>query len=68
MQVSQTIKKITPYKAGKPISELVRELGLDNAIKLASNERPEAISDNIKKAIVDNLVDINRYPDNNCFS
>jgi histidinol-phosphate aminotransferase len=34
------IETLEPYKAGKPISELQRELGITNIIKLASNENP----------------------------
>ena len=36
------IHSIAPYQPGKPISELAREIGLDESsiIKLASNENP----------------------------
>lgn len=34
------IETLEPYKAGKPIAELKRELGLSDIIKLASNENP----------------------------
>ncbi|HNA30958.1 MAG TPA: histidinol-phosphate transaminase, partial [Thiobacillaceae bacterium] len=36
------IRAIAPYQPGKPISELAREMGLDEAsiVKLASNENP----------------------------
>ena len=36
------IRSIAPYQPGKPISELARELGLEESsiIKLASNENP----------------------------
>lgn len=36
------IRAIQPYQPGKPISELAREMGLDDRaiIKLASNENP----------------------------
>ena len=34
------IETLEPYKAGKPIPELERELGLTDVIKLASNENP----------------------------
>ena len=41
------IRAISPYQPGKPISELARELGLDEAgiIKLASNENPLGMSE-----------------------
>ena len=41
--VPDYIKNLSPYKAGKPISEVQRELGINNVIKLASNENPESI-------------------------
>ena len=31
-----------PYVPGKPVEEVQRELGLDDVVKLASNENPEA--------------------------
>ncbi|HTL47692.1 MAG TPA: histidinol-phosphate transaminase [Verrucomicrobiae bacterium] len=34
------VEDIHPYKPGKPIKEVERELGLRNVIKLASNENP----------------------------
>lgn len=34
------IESLQPYKAGKPIAEVQRELGLQKVIKLASNENP----------------------------
>jgi hypothetical protein len=34
------ILNLTPYVPGKPIEEVKRELGLDDVVKLASNENP----------------------------
>ena len=34
------VRDLSPYVPGKPISELERELGISNIIKLASNENP----------------------------
>jgi len=34
------VQQLVPYKPGKPIEELERELGLTNIVKLASNENP----------------------------
>ncbi len=34
------VRQLAPYVIGKPISELARELGVDDIIKLASNENP----------------------------
>ena len=37
---NEHILGIAPYEPGKPIEELERELGIHDAIKLASNENP----------------------------
>src|SRR5207302_1223039 len=42
---NEHILGIAPYEPGKPIEELERELGVHNAIKLASNENPLPPSD-----------------------
>ncbi|WP_252891331.1 hypothetical protein [Thermoclostridium stercorarium] len=34
------LKDIAPYVPGKPISDVQRELGLTEVVKLASNENP----------------------------
>lgn len=54
---------IAPYEPGKPIEELEREIGITNAIKLASNENPLPPSDRVRKAIAAALGGLNRYPD-----
>jgi len=63
------IRAIAPYQPGKPISELARELGLDEAgiIKLASNENPLGVSPLARRAIEASLADLARYPDGNGF-
>lgn len=63
MKICENLNNITPYKAGKPIEELERELGLKKIIKLASNENPLGVSKKAKKAIKNSLNNINRYPD-----
>jgi len=64
------IRAIAPYQGGKPISELAREMGLNEAdiIKLASNENPLGISPKAQMAIDDAIADIARYPDGNSFA
>jgi histidinol-phosphate aminotransferase len=63
------IRAIAPYQPGKPISELARELGLEEAgiIKLASNENPGGVSPLAQRAIERTLADLARYPDGNGF-
>lgn len=63
------IRAIAPYKAGKPISDVVRELGLDasKVVKLASNENPLGLGGKARAAIAEALADLGRYPDANGF-
>lgn len=65
--VRHDIFKIKPYQPGKPIQEVRRELGLEDAIKLASNENPLGPSPKAREAIEGALGRLNRYPDANCF-
>jgi histidinol-phosphate aminotransferase len=58
---------IAPYEPGKPIEELERELGIHDAIKLASNENPLPPSDRVREAVAAALVALNRYPDGGGF-
>ena len=59
------IRSIQPYQPGKPISELAREIGLDETrvIKLASNENPLGTSPLALDAMIHALHDIALYPD-----
>ena len=60
---NEHILGIAPYEPGKPVEELERELGIHDAIKLASNENPLAPSDRVQQAIRAALTNLNRYPD-----
>ncbi|HEX9818238.1 MAG TPA: histidinol-phosphate transaminase [Methylomirabilota bacterium] len=60
---NEHILGIAPYEPGKPVEELERELGIPDAIKLASNENPLPPSDRVQKAVTDALATLNRYPD-----
>lgn len=64
------IRAIAPYKAGKPVSEVVRELGLDpnTVVKLASNENPLGVPPKAKAAMQAELAELGRYPDSNGFT
>jgi histidinol-phosphate aminotransferase len=59
------VRAIAPYPPGKPISELARELGLNEAdiVKLASNENPLGPSPLALAAAQDALADMALYPD-----
>lgn len=62
----QWLNEIEPYKPGKPIEEVRRSLGLKEVYKLASNEIPFAPL-YIRGAIKKELLNINRYPEGDCF-
>ena len=51
------------FEAGKPISEVQRELGLRHVVKLASNENPLGPSPMAVEAGRAALAEVNRYPD-----
>jgi len=54
---------INTYVPGKPLSELERELGIKDAIKLASNENPYGVSPKALAAMERALASGNMYPD-----
>lgn len=63
------VRSIAPYQPGKPVSELAREMGLDESriIKLASNENPMGASPRALLAMRSALDEVARYPDGNGF-
>ncbi len=69
-------EKLHPYVPGKPIAQMLRELGLSEAdiakqlastVKLASNENPYGMPPKALTAIVDAANEAHRYPDGDCF-
>lgn len=64
----QGVQSLIPYKAGKPIDELERELGLTKIVKLASNENSLGPGKKVLDAIQKSLSELSRYPDGNGFS
>lgn len=60
------LDKINSYKPGKPIEEVKRALGLDEVYKLASNEIPFPPL-YIRRAVLTELKNINRYPESGSF-
>ena len=63
---STHIQALCPYQPGKPIDELKRELGLQDVVKLASNENPCGPSPKALEAIQTD--DLYRYPDPNAYA
>jgi histidinol-phosphate aminotransferase len=64
------IHAIAPYQGGRPIAEIARQFGINEAdiVKLASNENPLGMSPKAQAAIDHALLDIARYPDGNSFT
>lgn len=67
LSVPDHIRALAPYIPGKPPEELEREMGIKNAVKLASNENPLGPSPKALRAIKRALSGINRYPDGACY-
>ena len=61
------VRTLQPYQPGKPESELRREYGLSDIVKLASNENPLGPSPRALTAVRDALSGLARYPDGNGF-
>jgi histidinol-phosphate aminotransferase len=63
------VRAIAPYVAGKPISEVARKFGLDEAriVKLASNENPLGMPESARLAMAQAAGELGRYPDSNAF-
>jgi histidinol-phosphate aminotransferase len=63
------IRAISPYQPGKPISELAREMNMEESsiIKLASNENPLGTSPLALKAMTEALNQVALYPDGSGF-
>ena len=57
------VRTLAPYVPGKPIEELQRELGLDDIIKLASNENPFGAGPRALAAMQQAVADTWLYPD-----
>jgi len=61
------LKDIPDYVPGKPVEELERELGIREAIKMASNENFWGPPPKVRQAISDKIKELNFYPDSGCF-
>lgn len=62
------LKKVRPYVPGKPIEELRREKNFQGEIaKLASNENPYPPFKEITDVIIEELEQLNRYPNSGSY-
>jgi histidinol-phosphate aminotransferase len=67
IQFADHLKDIPDYIPGKPVEELERELGIREAIKMASNENFWGPPPKVRQAISDKIRQLNLYPDSGCF-
>ena len=63
----KVLDHIMPYQPGKPISEVQRELGLTDVIKLASNENHLGAAPSAKSKLHGAIDEIHLYPDGGAF-
>ncbi|MGE0115218.1 MAG: histidinol-phosphate transaminase [Steroidobacteraceae bacterium] len=61
------VRQLAPYVPGKPLSELEREYGVTDSIKLASNENPLGPGPKARAAIARSVQSLGLYPDGNGF-
>ncbi len=60
------IHRIRPYRPGKPLQEVERELGITGAVKLASNENPLGPSPAALAAMRAAAPEVAFYPEDTC--
>ena len=62
------LRNVKPYVPGKPIEELRRERDIEGEIlKLASNENPYEPLPEVRQAIIDEISQVNRYPNSGSY-
>jgi histidinol-phosphate aminotransferase len=66
-RVPECIRTLVPYAPGKPIEEVEREYGIEDSVKLASNENPLGPSPKAIKALQERLCQLHLYPDGDCY-
>lgn len=63
MQWKEQILNLTPYQPGKSIEAVKKEFGLENIVKLASNENPYGCSARVGEALQQAIQSLEIYPD-----
>ena len=65
--VEDKLRRLVPYRPGKPIEEVERELGITGIIKLASNENPLGPSPKAVAKMQQVALKMHLYPDANSY-
>ena len=60
------VLELQPFIPGKPIEELKSELGLEEIVKLSTNECPLEVPEGVIRAISEKAKELGRYPDGYC--
>jgi len=68
LEVAENIARLVPYRPGKPIEEVERELGITGIIKLASNENSLGPSPKAMAAMQEFAAKMHHYPDATAFT
>ena len=63
MKFKEQIHGMKAYQPGKPIEEVQKEFGLEEVVKLASNENPFGCSSKVTEFIQSNPINFAIYPD-----
>lgn len=63
MQWRKALEGLNPYTPGKSIEEVKTLFGLENIVKLASNENPYGASPAVKELLASQNIDLEIYPD-----
>ncbi|MCL7744342.1 histidinol-phosphate transaminase [Guyparkeria hydrothermalis] len=66
-QARACVEAISPYVPGKPAEEVAREYGIEEVVKLASNENPLGPSPRAIEALHEGIADLHVYPDGSGF-
>jgi histidinol-phosphate aminotransferase len=65
MNWKKALKSMTPYKPGRSIEEAKRLYGLDEVVKLASNENPYGCGVSVSEYLASVAIQYEIYPDGN---
>ena len=68
MRFANHLKDVPDYIPGKPIEEVERELGIKEAIKMASNENCIGPPPGVTAAIIQEIGHLNLYPDSSSYN
>jgi histidinol-phosphate aminotransferase len=63
-RIRPDLDRIQPYRPGRTAREVAAAYGIDDVIKLSSNESPESPWPEVARAVADAIAGVNRYPDN----